>query len=65
MNQLMLDIFERLATEASLLLHYCNMTTLSCRDIQSAVKLVVPGELAKHAITEGTKAILKYTTSIY
>jgi len=36
--------------------------TISSRDIQTAVKLVLPGELAKHAVTEGTKAVVKYTS---
>lgn len=37
------------------------MQTLSSRLIQSAVRLVLPGELAKHAVKEGTKAVTKYT----
>lgn len=36
---------------------------LSAREIQSAVKLNFPGELAKHAVSEGTKAIVKHTSS--
>lgn len=34
--------------------------TVTDRDVQSAVRLVLPGELAKHAVSEGTKAIRKY-----
>jgi histone H2B len=34
--------------------------TLSSREVQSAVKLVLPGELGRHAMSEGTKAISKY-----
>ncbi|EOD34128.1 hypothetical protein EMIHUDRAFT_71444, partial [Emiliania huxleyi CCMP1516] len=30
---------------------------LSPRDVQTAVRLVFPGELAKHAVSEGTKAV--------
>ena len=26
-------------------------------------KLLLPGELAKHAVSEGTKAVTKYTSS--
>ena len=29
------------------------------QDIQAAVRLVLPGELAKHAVSEGTKAVAK------
>ena len=35
--------------------------TLSSREIQTAVRLMLPGELAKHAMSEGTKAVAKYT----
>jgi histone H2B len=35
--------------------------TLSARHVQSAVKLVFPDELAKHATSEGTKAVTKFT----
>jgi len=37
-------------------------STISSREIQQAVCLVLPGELAKHALAEGTKAISKYTS---
>lgn len=37
--------------------------TLTSRDIQSAVRLALPGELAKHAVSEGTKAVTKYEAS--
>ncbi|XP_032717665.1 histone H2B.2, embryonic-like [Lontra canadensis] len=29
----------------------------------TAVRLLLPGELAKHAVSEGTKAVTKYTSS--
>ncbi|CAN8244327.1 unnamed protein product [Cochlearia groenlandica] len=33
------------------------------RSKQTAVRLVLPGELAKHAVSEGTKAVTKFTSS--
>jgi histone H2B len=33
----------------------------AAQDIQAAVRLVLPGELAKHAVSEGTKAVAKVT----
>ena len=33
------------------------------REIQTAVRLLLPGEPAKHAVSEGTKAVTKYTSS--
>ncbi|XP_057286243.1 histone H2B 1/2/3/4/6-like [Pezoporus wallicus] len=38
-------------------------TGISSREIQTAVRLLLPGELAKHAVSEGTKAVTKYTSS--
>merc|ERR1712050_619955 len=35
-------------------------TGISSREIQTAVRLLLPGELAKHAVSEGTKAVTKY-----
>ena len=36
---------------------------MSSRDIQSAVRLDLPGELAKHAVSEGVKAVTKWTSA--
>lgn len=36
---------------------------LDCHsEIQTAVRLILPGELAKHAVSEGTKAVTKFTS---
>ena len=63
MNSFINDIFERLATEAGKLARYNKKSTLSSREVQTAVRLVLPGELAKHAVSEGTKAVTKFTSS--
>ena len=36
---------------------------IDSRDIQTATRLVLPGELAKHAVSEGTKAVTKFCGS--
>ncbi|XP_076454473.1 histone H2B-like [Babylonia areolata] len=56
MNSFVNDIFERIAAEASRLAHYNKRSTITSREIQTAVRLLLPGELAKHAVSEGTKA---------
>uniref|UniRef100_A0A8C1EIX4 Histone H2B n=1 Tax=Cyprinus carpio carpio TaxID=630221 RepID=A0A8C1EIX4_CYPCA len=56
MNSFVNDIFERIAGEASRLAHYNKRSTITSREIQTAVRLLLPGELAKHAVSEGTKA---------
>ena len=63
MNSLVNDIFERIANESSRLSSHSNKHTISSREIQTAVRLILPGELAKHAVSEGTKAVTKYTSS--
>ena len=63
MNSFVNDIFERIAGEASRLANYNKKSTISSREVQTAVRLLLPGELAKHAVSEGTKAVTKYTTS--
>jgi histone H2B len=63
MNSFVNDIFERIAGEASRLATINRRKTISSREIQTAVRLLLPGELAKHAVSEGTKAVTKYTSS--
>jgi histone H2B len=63
MNSFVSDIFERIANEASRLAKYNKKSTISSREVQTAVRLLLPGELAKHAVSEGTKAVTKYTSS--
>ncbi|XP_022348347.1 late histone H2B.L4-like [Enhydra lutris kenyoni] len=55
------DIFERVADEASRLASSTQRTTITSREIQTAVRLLMPGEIGKHAVSEATKAILRYT----
>jgi histone H2B len=62
MNSLVMDIFTRLAAEASRLARYNRRSTLTSREIQTAVRLLFPGELAKHAVSEGVKAVSKFTS---
>ena len=63
MNSFINDIFEKISAEASKLVRYNKKQTLSSREIQTAVRLLLPGELAKHAVSEGTKAVTKYTSN--
>ena len=63
MNSFVNDVFERIAGEASKLAKYNSKSTISSREIQTAVRLLLPGELAKHAVSEGTKAVTKFTSA--
>ena len=55
------DMFIRVAEEARELCMKQKNVTMTSREIQTAVRLVLPGELAKHAVSEGTKAVTKFS----
>merc|ERR1712019_256970 len=63
MNSFINDIFEKIATEASKLARYNKKPTITSREIQTAVRLILPGELAQRAVSEGTKAVTKFTSA--
>ncbi|KAG4302579.1 hypothetical protein PCK1_001163 [Pneumocystis canis] len=65
LNSFVNDIFERIASEASKLASYNKKSTISSREIQTSVRLILPGELAKHAVSEGTKALFYMLFSIW
>ncbi|CAM0942816.1 unnamed protein product [Alopecurus aequalis] len=60
LDMMMADMFERLAEEAARLAKHAGRATLTAREVQNAVRLVLPGELAVHAVAEGTKAVTNY-----
>lgn len=43
---------------------YSKKSTISSREIQTSVRLILPGELAKHAISEGTKSVTKVSVAL-
>ena len=63
MNSFVNDIFEGIAGEAWHLAHYNKHSTVTSREIQTALRLLLPGGLGKHAVSEGTEAVTKYTSS--
>ena len=50
-------------TTSSELAAYSKKSTISSREIQTSVRLILPGELAKHAISEGTKSVTSKPSS--
>ncbi|XP_041035142.1 histone H2B 7-like [Carcharodon carcharias] len=63
MSSFVNDIFERITGEASHLAHYNKRSTISSGEIQTAMRLLLPGEVAEHTMSEGTKAVTKYASS--
>uniref|UniRef100_A0A5S6QP53 Histone domain-containing protein n=1 Tax=Trichuris muris TaxID=70415 RepID=A0A5S6QP53_TRIMR len=62
MDSFVIDVLDRIAEESSSLAHYNKRHTISSREIQTAARLLLPGELGKYAVSEGTKAVTKYTS---
>lgn len=54
------DILDRLSEEAGRMARQSDRSALLPSDVQAAVRLVLPPELAKHAVSEGAKAITSY-----
>ena len=63
LNSFVNDMFYRVAVKASALAHYSKKATLTSCEIHTAIRLLLPGQLARHAVFEGTKAVRKYTSS--
>ena len=58
-NSFVNDIFERVAVEAAAVTRASGATTLNSSAVQTAVRLLLPRELAKHSCAEGVKAVAK------
>ncbi|XP_050559334.1 histone H2B-like [Spodoptera frugiperda] len=63
MNSFLNDSFERIAGEASRLTQYSKRSTITAKDIQTSVRFLLSGDLAKQAEREGVEALAKYTSS--
>lgn len=63
MNSFANDLFTRLTQDAIRLSQFNKNKTLTAREFQTGVRLLIPGELAKHSVSEGTKAVAKYKNS--
>jgi histone H2A len=63
LHSMVADTLYRLVIEANRLCVVAKRTTLSSREIQSAVMMIYPGEVAKHGVSEGTKAMIKFNGS--
>ncbi|RNF00336.1 histone H2B variant [Trypanosoma rangeli] len=57
------DMYSKIQSEAVHVACINNVKTLTAREIQTSARLLLPPELAKHAMSEGTKAVAKYNAS--
>jgi histone H2B len=58
-NSFAADLFDRLASEAGKLAKHTGKKTLMSKHAQAACRLQLPGELARHAMSEGAKAVAR------
>ncbi|XP_040855465.1 histone H2B-like [Ochotona curzoniae] len=57
------DLFERIADEAASLVRNKKGSTLTYRDIQSGMRLVLPTQLYTYADSQANKALIKFISS--
>lgn len=60
LNDMIIFIIDKVAEQCSELNRHIGHKTVTSLTIQNAVRLILPGELAKYAVAEGTKAVTKY-----
>jgi len=58
------DMFERIHNEAVNVAKLNQTKTLTAREVQTSARLLLPGELSKHAMSEGTRAVAKYNSTM-
>ena len=59
-NEILVDSYDLILQESRGLMFMSKKMTLGCRECESSVKLIIPGELGKHAVQEGRKALKKF-----
>jgi histone H2A len=64
MNDITWYCFRNITAQAEELSAKEKRLTLTSREIQTAVRLILPGEIAKHAVSEGTKSVTKFQSHL-
>ncbi|KAM4701856.1 histone H2B type 1-A-like [Discoglossus pictus] len=54
------EFLNRVLNACTQLVHYSGRKTLSSRELQAAVRLILPKGLAKSAVNEATKSVAQY-----
>eukprot|EP01038_Epipyxis_sp_PR26KG_P010354 gene10354-13909_t len=63
MNSFVNDLAGKLAFETQRTMGYSKKITMHAKDLQTSVRLIIPGELSKHGISEATKAVTCFLTT--
>lgn len=62
LNNIIEDSIARIMNESAVVARASKKSTLSAKHVQAATRSLLPGELGKHAVSEGTKATTKFTS---
>ena len=57
LNSFVQDMFDKIATQAAAVARASKKSTIGASEIQTAVRLTLPADLAKHSISEASKAV--------
>ncbi|XP_004406435.1 PREDICTED: late histone H2B.L4-like [Odobenus rosmarus divergens] len=60
MDSFIKETFERIGEEASRLARFTKRSTITTRELQIAVRLLLPGEIGKHAVSKTMKAAIRF-----
>jgi len=60
LNSVLTTLGKKLSARAGELAKSRGAQTVTARDVQTAVRSLLPGELSKHAVSEGVKAVTKF-----
>jgi len=66
MDSFINDMFDKVAEESFRLVRNTvrKSSTMNAREVQTSARLILPGELSKHAVSEGNKAVTKYNQAM-
>ena len=62
-NRFLFKLFGGIALIANRLNHFSKRSTIANSEVQSVVRLFLPGKLTKHGVSEIIKAVTKYTSA--
>lgn len=62
LNSIMEDAVGRMTRESSAVARCAKKSTLSAKHVEAAVRSLMPGDLSKHAVGEGSKAVARFGT---
>lgn len=60
LNGITEDLEDRLTKESVKYAKFSRKSTLSAQHVQTATHTMLPGDMAGHAVSEGTKAVTRY-----